>query len=180
MVQKAARRYANALITSAIEQDLLEEVKSDILLIEETLSNSSDLRLFLKSPIIKKEDKTSVVEQIFGDKIQKLTSGLLSILSQKGREKLLHDITVSFLELYNEHHNIKKVDVVTAFELSEDQLSNLQKELGKAIDKTVLMDVTEDQSLIGGLTVQIDDTIIDGSSRYKLNKLKNKFTSAVE
>lgn len=180
MVQKAARRYANALITSAIEQEILEVVKDDILLIEETISNSAELRLFLKSPIIKKEDKKSAVDQIFGSKIQKLTSGLLNILSQKGREKLLHDIAVSFLELYNKHHNIQEVDITTAFELTEDQQSNLQKELSKALGKSVVMEVFEDHSLIGGLTVQIDDTIIDGSSRYKLNKLKTKFTTAVE
>lgn len=180
MVLKAARRYANALLVTAIEQEILEEIKGDMLLIKQTISDSSDLRLFLKSPIIKKEVKKAALDEIFGNKIQKLTSNLISILSVKGRENLLAGITQSFVELYNVHHNIIEVDVETAFELAQDQISRLHKELETVTGKTVLLKIQTNSDLIGGLTVRIADTVFDGSAKYKLNQLKEKFTTAVE
>jgi len=40
--------------------------------------------------------------------------------------------------------------------------------------KSVLLETTEDESLIGGFTVKIEDIIIDNSVRYQLVKLKEK------
>ena len=180
MVIKAARRYANALLVTALEQNNLDEIKDDMLLIKQTISDSSELSLFLKSPIIKKEIKKATLEAIFEDKIQKLTSNLITILSDKGRENLLHGITLSFMELYNKHENIIEVDVKTAFELVADQEEELKKKLESVTGKTVLMKTEVNDDLIGGLTVRIADTVIDGSVLHKLNQLKIKFTTAVE
>ena len=180
MVIKAARRYANAMLVTAIEQKNLESIKDDMLLIKQTISDSSELSLFLKSPIIKKEVKLSALEAIFEGKINKLTSNLITILSNKGRESLLYGITLSFMELYYEHENIIEVDVNSAFVLVKDQQSSLKKKLEDATGKSVLMNIIINEGLIGGLTVRIADTVIDGSVKHKLNQLKIKFTTAVE
>lgn len=179
MVSKAARRYANALLITAIEQKSLEKVKEDVELIRNTINGSSDLKLFLRSPIVKHEVKRAALDEIFGGKIQKLTSNLIGILSDKGREGLLSGICQGFIDLYNMHHNILEIDVATAFELADDQQSSLHKELESVTGKHVLMSITRNENLIGGLTVQIADTVIDGSARYQLNQLKEKFTTAV-
>jgi F-type H+-transporting ATPase subunit delta len=180
MVIKAARRYANAMLVTAVEQKILESIKDDMLLIKQTISDSSELSLFLKSPIIKKEVKLSALEAIFEGKIETLTSNLITILSNKGREYLLHGITLSFMELYYEHENIIEVNVNSAFELTEDEQASLKKKLEDATGKSVLMNIIINEDLIGGLTVRIADTVIDGSVKHKLNQLKIKFTTAVE
>jgi F-type H+-transporting ATPase subunit delta len=177
MVSKAARRYANALLVTAIEQDILEKVKEDTDLIRGTIKASSELRLFLRSPIVKPEMKRAALDEIFEGKIQQLTNNLIGILSEKGREDLLAGICDGFIDLYNKHHNILEVDVATAFELADDQQSSLLKELQAVTGKTVHLTVVKNEDLIGGLTVRIADTVIDGSARYKLNQLKEKFTT---
>lgn len=180
MVIKAARRYANAMLITAIEQKILEKIKDDMLLIKQAISDSSELSLFLKSPIIKKEVKKSALEAIFEGKIEELTSNLITILSNKGRENLLYGITLSFIELYHEHKNIIEVDVNSAFELKKDELASLKNKLEDATGKSVLLNIIINKDLIGGLTVRIADTVIDGSVKHKLNQLKIKFTTAVE
>jgi F-type H+-transporting ATPase subunit delta len=179
MVSKAARRYANALLVTAIEQKNLEKVKEDVELIRDTVKASTDLKLFLRSPIVKHEVKRAALDEIFGGKIQQLTSNLIGILSEKGRENLLAGICQGFIDLYNIHHNILEIDVATAFELADDQQSSLHKKLESVTGKNVLMSITRNENLIGGLTVRIADTVIDGSARYQLNQLKEKFTTAV-
>ncbi|PWN06252.1 ATP synthase F1 subunit delta [Rhodohalobacter mucosus] len=180
MVSKAARRYANALLVTAIEQDMLEDIKEDMELIHETIAGSSELSLFLKSPIIRNDVKKSALEMIFDDKVQQLTSSLIAILSDKSREGLLFGISEGFMKLYNEHHNIIEVDVETAFELNEAQQTSLKNELETVTGKTIKMRIEKNEDLIGGLSVRIEDTVYDGSAKYKLNQLKRKFTTAVE
>lgn len=180
MVTKAARRYANALLVTAIEQKILEEIREDMQLIHQTIAGSSELSVFLKSPIIKNDVKKSALGVIFNDKVQQLTANLISILSDKSRESLLYGITEGFMELYNQHHNIVEVDVETAFELNDAQETSLKKELEAMTGKTIKMRIEKNEDLIGGLSVRIEDTVYDGSAKYKLNQLKRKFTTAVE
>lgn len=178
MVSKAARRYANAYLKTAIEKDSLEEVRKDMLFITNTIQDSSELSVFLKSPIIKKSVKKSALEAIFKDKVGELSVNLINILSEKGRENLLYGVGKGFMELYNSYKGIIVVDVRIAFELPDDQKALLQSALESDTGKKVQMNVTVDESLIGGLTVRIDDTVIDGSVKYKLSQLKDKFTAA--
>ncbi len=177
MIAKAATRYANAFIKSAIEQDKLEKARTDILLIQDVLQNSSDLRLFLKSPLIKKEVKTSALLEVFKGKLDELTISLLQLVSEKGREELLFDITVSLVDLYNKHMGIIDVHITTSLALDKKQTNSLQNKLEAETGKKVNLHTSVDKKLIGGLQVRIDDTVIDGSVKYKLNQLKEKFTA---
>jgi F-type H+-transporting ATPase subunit delta len=178
MGSKAARRYANAFLITALEKDSLEKAKDDILLIKNTLDQSSELRLFLRSPIIKKEQKRSALEAVFEKKISPLSVNLLRILSEKSREPLLGDITRHFLELYNKHHGIIEVQITSSTKLDDKQLTALVNKLESVTGKKVEASISVDEDLIGGLTVRIDDTVVDGSVKYKLNELKERFTSA--
>lgn len=177
MVAKAATRYANAFIKSAIEQDLLEKAKSDMSMIRKTLQGSSDLRLFLKSPLIKKEVKNAALLKVFESKIDDLTISLINLLSEKGREELLMGITQSFRDLYNIHNGIIEVFVTASHQMGDKQKNSLQRKLESETGKKVQMHTSVDERLIGGLQVRIDDTVLDGSVKHKLNQLQETFTA---
>lgn len=175
MVSKAARRYAKALLQSAIEQNILGDVEKDIRFISKTLSDSHELKVFLRSPVIKGEDKLRGLTSIFGSHISKETMGLLNLLAEKNRENLLADICTGFINLYNDHQGIIKVDVISAMELDKKQKKTLQDELSDSTGKKVDMSLSVDKSLVGGLVVKIGDTVIDGSVKHKIRMLKNQF-----
>jgi len=178
MASKAAKRYANAYLETALELKVLEKAKEDMLLIQETYKSSPDLRIFLRSPVIKKDKKRAVIEAIFSDKVQDITNNLLKILSDKDREMLIEDITGFFMDLYNIHHGNIKVSVSSAYKLDKKQEKALINKLEDVSGKNVLLHTTIDESLLGGLKVRIDDTVIDGSVKYKLSQIKDKFTGA--
>lgn len=181
MSNKAARRYANALLEIAVEKDILDNVKEDMLLIHNTIDASSELSLFLKNPIIKKEQKKAAIGKIFEDKVQDLTIQLFELLFTKEREALLDDISRNFIELYNLHKGIIKVDVTSAYKLEDDQLKALKKNIERTTGKKVEFETEVEEDLIGGLKFRIDDTVVDGSVKFKLNQLKDRLTStAVE
>lgn len=181
MSSKAARRYAYAYHETAIENNILEAVKDDVKLISDALEASKDLRLFLKSPLVNKDQKRAALLEIFDKKVQPLTIQLMKILTEKSRESLLELILKHFVDYYNVHHGIIEIDITSAFELDKEQVSNLIKQLEIQTGKKIELNRQVNSELIGGMMVRIDDTVIDGSVKHKLSQLKNRLTStAVE
>lgn len=175
MISKTARRYAKALLQSALEQDILDDVEKDIKFILNTVQSSRDLVLFLKSAIIKTDDKKAVLSKIFDEHISSETKSFLALLSKKNRENLLEDVCKGFIQLYNQHEGIIQVKVTTAYDLSSSQIGDLRKALATSTGKKVEMNLIVDREIIGGIIVLIDDTVIDGSVKHKIRKLKKQF-----
>lgn len=181
MSTKAAKRYANALLGLALEKDILEQTRKDMLLINNTIDGSSDLQLFLKNPIIKKDQKKEAVKTIFEGKVQDVTFEFYNLLARKDREALLEEISTKFLELYNQHQGIIKVGVTSAKKLDESQLKELENNIEESTGKKVQFETDVEEDLIGGLKIRIEDTVVDGSVKFKLSQLKDRLTStAVE
>lgn len=175
MVLKTARRYANAFLQIAIEQDILDRILKDVYLIHNTVEASRELNLFMKSPIIKPDDKRIALQTLFEDKVDPLTNEILKLIVRKGREKLLDQIMLGFIEHYKIHQGIIDVKVHSAYSLSEEAKTKLNKTLERVTDKSVEFTFHEDAGLIGGLAVRIEDTVIDGTIKHKLEQLSSLF-----
>lgn len=178
LITKAARRYATALLEIAKEQKVVEDVLEDVKLLHGTFEGSRDLILFLKSPVIKYDDKLSALEEIFGHRVQDVTNLFIKLLVKKNRVNLLDQIAEAFIQKYNEYAGIIKVDVYTAYAMSDAQKEELLRALEQRTRKKVEMTLTQDASLMGGIAVRIDDTVIDGTVKHKLAELEQKFLNA--
>lgn len=178
---KAARRYASALIDLGKEQNEVEQILEDMTLIHNTLEDSRELVLFLRSPVIKFDDKTEVLDKLFSDKVGEITVKFIKLLARKNRVHILDKITEAFIEAYKKYAGIVTVDVYVAMELPESQQEALHTSLEQLTQKQVDMNIHLDRSLQGGMAVRINDTVIDGTVKHKLQKLEESFVStAVE
>lgn len=181
LTTKAARRYATALLELAKERNEVEDILEDMTFIHNTLEDSRELINFLKSPIIKFDDKTAVLDELFFDNIQEATKLFVKLLTRKDRINLLDQIAAAFLDKYKEYAGIITVEVFVAQEMSDDQRQKLHQQLEEKTQKRVEMDVTVDESLKGGMAVRIDDTVIDSTVKHQLNKLEESLlATAVE
>ena len=174
---KAAKRYATALLELAKERDEVEEILEDIEFIHNTLDDSRELVVFLKSPVIKFDDKTEALEALFFDEITEPTQLFLKLLSRKDRINLLHQITEAFVEKYKDYAGIITVDVYIAREMNDQQRDSLHNNLEEKTQKKVDMNIIQDESLKGGMAIRIDDTVIDGTVKHKLEKLEESLLS---
>ncbi len=175
LVSKAARRYATALLETAKEQKVVDATLDDILLVKNTIDDSKDLVLFLKSPIIKPDDKKAALSTIFGKEVNKLTTEFISLIASKERAAILPEIVAAFIHQYNAYAGIIEVEVRTATALDATQVTNLKKALESTTSKKVEIDLKEQPELKGGLMVKIDDTVIDGTVKHKLEQLQQTF-----
>lgn len=174
LVSKASRRYALALLETAKEKNIVKETLEDVHTIKSTIEGSRELKLFLKSPLVKPRDKRAALATIFDKKISPNTTQFLSLITEKGRENILHDIVQAFVDEYNQYAGIITVGVKTAYSLSQDQFAGITKNLEKVTSKKVDLDVKVQPDLIGGISVQIDDTVYDATIKHKLDQLETR------
>lgn len=172
LVSKAARRYAIALLETSKDQKAVEETLKDILFIKNTIDNSKELVLFLKSPIVKPSDKLEALEAIFKSSLGKLVNQFISLIAEKERSSILNEIVSAFISEYNVHAGIIEVEIRSASTLGTSQVSELKKVLEKTTSKKVNLDLKEQPELRGGLMVKIDDTVVDGTIKHKLEQLE--------
>lgn len=173
-ISKAARRYATALIELGRERDEMEVILDDMNFIKNTLDGSNELVLFLRSPIVKFDDKQAVLDELFGKEVSKVTRKFLVLLARKNRVSMLHQVSGAYLKLYNKYSGIIEVEVMVAGELNDSQQKELHKQLEKKTGKKVDLTIRIDESLKGGMAVRIDDTVIDGTVKHKLQELEEQ------
>ncbi|MCH8567816.1 MAG: ATP synthase F1 subunit delta [Balneolales bacterium] len=175
---KAARRYSAALLGHAIENDVLETVLTDVELIHGTIQHSRELVLFLKNPIIKTDKKKAALESLFKQKVSASTWALIDVLIVKARFELLPGIAQAFIDSYRKHSGIIVVHVYFAEKPDAKQLDMVQSTLEKKTGKKVIIEQHLKPELLGGAVIKIDDTVIDGSVKHKLEQVEDLFFRA--
>jgi F-type H+-transporting ATPase subunit delta len=92
-----------------------------------------------------------------------------------GRARELPTIIRQLVEMSAAEANKEVAEVRSAIPLTDDQRKRLAEALGEATGKQVEVKVVVDPSVMGGIVAQVGDTVIDGSVRSRLDKLKNAF-----
>lgn len=173
---KASIRYAKSLLNLALFQQEVDAVYKDVVLIKDSLRANRELKLVLKSPIIKQDKKSVILSKVFDGKLGPLTQSFIEILVLKKRESLLTDICNDYTKLYKHHKNIVIAEVRTAAPLSDKTKKSIG-EIVKTIDAGNL-EINEiiDPELVGGFIIRVGDKQIDESISTKLNELNREFS----
>jgi F-type H+-transporting ATPase subunit delta len=172
---KVARRYAKSLLDLGREQNITDQLFADMSLILETIRASRPLSAMLKSPIINTDKKDAILREIFGSKINRVTSEFLRIITSKKREFYIEDIALSFTELYKQFMNIQPAFVVTAVSLDENLRKKLHDIVKKSTGSSVELNEIIDKDIIGGFILRWGDRQIDASVVNSLSEMKQEF-----
>lgn len=179
MAGAAAHRYAKSLLELAREQGVLDGVKSDVDDVRTTLDASKELRLLLKSPIVKADKKAAILRTIFESSVHDLLLRFILLLTRKGREGRMAEILDAFIDRYNDLKGIQRVTVHTATALSDGALNDIRTLAGTALKgKEVVMESDVDPELIGGFVLRYEDKLLDASVRRQLEIIRNELTNA--
>jgi F-type H+-transporting ATPase subunit delta len=171
---KVAIRYANSFLEASIEKNNLERAASDMEVILNAVNSSSLLRRFLENPVVKSELKKSVLKEIFQKYVSSDTLRFLEFVVDKNRENALKDIAEKFLELKDEHTGVARVDIKSAFELSNDQKKIIEQKFESLLNKKVVASYKVDENVIGGFVAKVKDTVYDASVAHQLELLRQQ------
>ncbi len=164
--------YAEALFNVARAEGTLADVEDELFRFSQTLQGSDDLREALTDPAIPVARRQQIVEDLLGGKATSTTSALVSMVVGTGRARELPAIIRELVEMSAAEANKAVAEVRSAVPLNQDQRDRLAKALGEATGRQVTLKVVGDPSLLGGVVAQVGDTVIDGSVRTKLERLR--------
>ena len=180
-VNTIAARYAKTLIELAVDQKSLDGVLEDVKGFQKA-TEQRDFYLLLKSPIVNTEKKITILKEIFDGKITPITMSFLTLMTKKGREMYLPEISSEFVKLYNERMSISKVLITTSEALSAAELESIKAKLvaSSATLNNLEVETKIDPSIIGGFVIEIGDRLYDASVSHKLDELKKQFSGSYE
>lgn len=173
---RLANRYAKSLIDLATEKGQLEAVYADMKYLQAVCKASKDFVALLKSPVIKADQKNSIVTAVTQGKVSELTSAFNTLLVKKGRESELPEISYAFIDQYNEIKGIHRVKLTTAVAVGEEMKATIEQKLKK--DKgleTIELETAVDDKLIGGFLLEFQNNLVDASILRNLKDIKKQF-----
>ena len=171
------RRYAKAIFEIGLEDGSLDRVQSELDALLGALAASDELRGLLASPVASKRMR----KEVFGAVAEKLgtsteVANLVRLLIERNRMAAFGDMVRIVRDLIDAERGQVRGSVLTARALTDDQLQAIQNKLGKVTGKTVLLEVEERPSLIGGIVARVGNTVFDGSVRTRLEALERSMT----
>jgi F-type H+-transporting ATPase subunit delta len=164
--------YASALLEVAKAEGAVDRVADQLFQFARAIEQNEQLRETLNNAGLPAELRQSIVEELLGAKGSQLSAALLSFVVGAGRARDLIAIIDKTVERAAAEEQKEIAEVRSAIPLSEDQQSRLAKALGRALDKRVEVKVIVDPSVMGGLVARVGDTIIDGTVRHRLDRLR--------
>ncbi len=175
----SAERYSLALYELASENNVLSQVEDQSLSILNLISSSKDFSNLIKDPTNKQDDLLKVISDISDkNKFESLLKNFLSFLINKRRFFYLEQILNSFIETCSKKRGELKAELKSAKELSSDEISKITDELTKNFSSKIKLNYKHDESLIGGLVVQVGSTMVDTSIKNKLQQIETRMIEA--
>lgn len=166
---KIAKRYALALSSLTNNNELLQELET----VATTLNDSKDLHNFLLNPIITISDKKEILSKVFSDFSENLKN-FLNILVEKNRFEYFNSILEELKSIIDESNNVKRVEIISAVDLYEEEKSRLIDTLQRKLNSTVSAQYSIDESILAGLIIKIGDKVIDNSLKTRFVGLKKQ------
>ncbi|MBE3574911.1 MAG: ATP synthase F1 subunit delta [Firmicutes bacterium] len=176
LVNPVARRYAWPLVAVAQEHGLTEAIGRDLDLVLATLGADQRLSQILAHPAVQASQKKELLRQLFSGRVHPYALNFLFLLQDKKRGHLLPVIVAEYHREANRALGILTVRVESARPLTPAQRDRLRSRLAKALQRQVSLEAQVRPELIGGLRIQVEDRVLDGSLQYQLERLRQQIT----
>ena len=175
----SAERYSLALYELSSENNVLSQVEDQSSSILNLISSSKDFSNLITDPTNNQDDLLKVINSISdNNKFESLLKNFLSFLVTKRRFFYVEQILKSFIETCSQKRGELKAELKSAKELSSDEISKITDELTKNFSSKIKLNYKYDESLIGGLVVQVGSIMVDTSIKNKLQQIENRMIEA--
>ncbi len=169
-----AARYATAVYDLAKDGKKVKDIETDLAGLTEALADSADFNALITSPIYSREQMGAAIGAIAKKmNLSPIMTNTLGLMAEKRRLFVLPQLVAALRAKIADEKGELTADVVSAKALTKAQSDKLAKSLKERMGKTVKINATVDESLIGGLVVKVGSKMIDTSIRSKLASLQN-------
>ena len=175
-MSRAAIRYAKAILDIAQTSGKADAVNNDMKSIVTAVAESTELKDFLSSPVIKMDVKKSAVSEIFSS-VQAETNSLFHLLFENKRFEILATIAIEYNRLFDESNGVEVAKVTTAFPITSELETKVLAKIAEFSNKKITIENIIDSSIIGGFILRVGDKQYIASVANKLSELKREFAN---
>ncbi|MCB0829651.1 MAG: ATP synthase F1 subunit delta [Solirubrobacterales bacterium] len=176
-MEELARVYAESLFGVAKEKGDLDEVQAQLAQFTDALEGNRELAVFFFSPYFSSKEKLDGLAKAVEAANPEFLN-FLELLIEKHRMPAIFRIRKNFDDLWKKENDRIEVTVTSAIELdpsvAQEVAGAVEKQTGKKVDLTSRVD----DSIIGGLVLQVGNMVLDSSIRNNLEKLRQSVAQA--
>ncbi len=176
-MQDAARVYAGALFEVAKDKGKLDTLREQLGQFADAVDGNRDLQVFFFSPYFSSAEKREGIAKTISGANPELVN-FLELLAEKQRMPALFGIRKRFDELWDEANQRLEVTLTSAIELDPSVIESVGAEIERKTGKTIELTSEVDESIVGGLVLQVGNRVLDASIRNRLEKLRREVAQA--
>lgn len=169
--------YANSFLTAAEKsgyeggmQGAIEEFTS---FLDDVLKAHPQFFDLLTSSLVKRDAKLGVIDRVVAPHGSPLFTNFLRVLCKHERLNLMPLILQQTWRQFEIRSGRRPVTVKSARPLSDESLNQVRQQLQASLPFEPILQTEVDESLLGGLVIQIGDTVYDTSLRTRMNQLRD-------
>ncbi len=166
-------RYARALLKSAADQKLEEQVYQEMMTIAKSYLEVPQLRHTIDNPMLSKDKKEGLLLTAAGEKPCQLTKNFIQLVLKEDRENVLQFMANSYITLYRKQKNVIRGKLTTAARVSAQTEQKMRQMVESKTNGTVEFETEVNPDIIGGFILEYDTFRMDASVKTKLNNILN-------
>ena len=145
-----------------INEDSINQMKQLML-------DSNELTDALNNPAVKQQEKEGVIDALFDKEV----TGFLKVLCENKVVGLFPQIMEAYEELVLEHKNIIKGKFSFAYKPSDEEIKQIKNMICDKYKKSdVLLEMEQDDSLIGGYVLKVGNIEYNKSIKGALSEMQ--------
>ena len=172
-----SREYAEALYALGAEEGKTEEYISALALVSESLRENPGFLNLLASPAISREERMDTLSRAFEGRIPLSMLVLMRLMVYRGHARELLRMTDSCQDLVRENRGESVAQVFSAVELTAQERERLKEKLEKRFGRKMILECSVDPSLMGGIRVETEGRVLDGTLKARLQEMKEVMDS---
>lgn len=173
MISEAARRYARALYELSKAEKNQDQVLSEVRTLNQVFAADATIHEFLSSPTISPDQKKAALSSLAG-KCSQLVANMLLLLAQKNRLNIFPEMVDAFQEISDADHGVTRGTVKSASPLSPEARKQIEDTVTAVTKKKVILNFSEDPTLLGGMIAQVGGWTFDDSLKTHLTKMSEE------
>jgi F-type H+-transporting ATPase subunit delta len=176
-MEEIATVYARSLFEVASEQDKLDLVREQLSEFADAVSETRELQVFLFSPYFSTEEKADGLDRAVTD-VDPVVENFLKLLIEKHRMPVIFRIRAEYDRLWEEANKLLPVEITSAVELPEATVKQLGDRISEQTGRRVELSSSVRPEILGGIVVQVGNSVLDASIRNRLEQLRRQVAKA--
>ena len=165
-------RYARALLKSALDAKLDEQVYQEMQLLAKSYVEVPELRHTIDNPMLAKEKKEALLmTAIGGSQSSALSKSFVALVLREDRENMIQFMANSYVTLYRQQKNIIRGKLTTAVAVAPAIEQKMRQMVESKTKGNVEFETEVNADIIGGFILEYDTYRMDSSVKTKLNSI---------